>query len=364
MLLDRVVNRPWLCTQETLELIVNVASRQQLDPELARQLQAERAVRPSALALRTAQPLEGSKTVGVRAGVAIVPIVGPLIRHADVFTRVSGLTSVETVATDVQLALDSPAVRSLLLSIDSPGGEVTGIAALAEAIRQSRARKPIMAYVEGLGASAGYWLASAAAYIVVEATAALGSIGAVLAVRDPTVTRSSTIEFVSSQSPHKRPNPYADEGRAQYQRIVDQTAEAFIEAVASNRRVLPKTVVERYGAGGLLVGRYAVAAGLADSVGHFEGTLMSLAAGNYAPASLPHTTAAVAAVAEAAEVEQARAVAHAYAQRANGSRASRASAPASTAAPTPTAAPLTEEEHVAATTRAWAERQNRQERRK
>lgn len=277
MLLDRVVNRPWLCTRDTLELIVDVARRENLDPELARRIQEERAARPSALALRAAQPLEGSRTAGVRAGVAIVPIVGPLVRHADIFTRVSGLTSVETVARDLQLALDASDVRSILLSIDSPGGEVTGIAALAEAIHT--ARKPVTAYVEGLGASAGYWLASAAQRIVVESTAGLGSIGVVLAVRDPLKSSSSAIEFVSSQSPYKRPNPHADEGRAQYQRMVDQTAEAFVEAVARYRGVSTRTVLERYGAGGIIVGRYAVAAGLADAVGSLEGALAELALG-------------------------------------------------------------------------------------
>lgn len=275
MLLDRVVNRPWLCTKETLELIVNVARRESLDPDLARRIQKERAARPSALALQAAQPLGDSKTAGVRAGVAIVPIVGPIVRRADIFTRVSGLTSVESVARDLQLALDAPDVRSILLTIDSPGGEVTGIAALAEAIRG--AKKPVSAYVEGYGASAAYWLASAARHITVESTAALGSIGAVLAVRDPGKAASSSIEFVSSQSPHKRASPLTDAGRAEYQRIVDQTAEVFVEAVARNRGVSAKTVLADFGQGGMLVGRHAVAAGLAEAVGTFEGTLSAQA---------------------------------------------------------------------------------------
>ena len=106
----------------------------------------------------------------------------------------------------------------------------------------------------------------------------LGSIGAVLAVRDPSKgPQGRTIEFVSSQSPYKRANPLTDDGRAQYQRIVDQTAEAFVEAVARHRGVSAEDVVSRYGAGGLLVGRHAVEAGLADRVGTFEQALAALA---------------------------------------------------------------------------------------
>lgn len=363
MLVDRVVNRPWLTTQDTLELIVSVATRQQLDPELARRIQEERAARPSALALRAAQPLEGSKTAGVRGGVAIVPIVGPLIRHADVFTRVSGLTSVETIAQDVQLAVDSPAVHTILLSIDSPGGEVTGIASLAEAIRA--ARKPVVAYVEGLGASGAYWLASGARRIIVESTAGLGSIGVVLAVRDPQRQPSAAIEFVSSQSPHKRPNPHTDAGKAQYQRVVDQTAEAFVEAVARNRGVSTKTVLERYGAGGLLVGRHAVDAGLADGVGTFEAVLVGMATGTLpGPAARPVAAQGGAWVETEEEVRSRTA---AWAARHN--RNTPAMSPERrrellSATPEGRAVLTTEaEEETRAHARAWAEKQNRQQRR-
>lgn len=361
MLIDRVVNRPWVTTQDTLELIVQVATRERLDPELARRIQEERAARPSALALRTAQPLEGSKTAGVRGGVAIVPIVGPLIRHADVFTRVSGLTSVETIAQDVQLALDSPAVHTILLSIDSPGGEVTGIAALAEAIRA--ARKPVIAYVEGLGASGAYWLASGARRIVVESTAGLGSIGVVLAVRDPQRQSSLAIEFVSSQSPHKRPNPHTDAGKAQYQRIVDQTAEAFVEAVARNRGVSSKTVLERYGAGGLLVGRHAVEAGLADAVGTLEAVLANPVSG--APAALRPAATQGGVWAETEEETRARTVAWA-AQHGRGGPAMTPERRRELLGATPAGRAILAQEtedETRAQARAWAEKQNRRQQR-
>jgi signal peptide peptidase SppA len=276
-LLNAITNTPWLITPDALAVILDVVQRETLDPALAAQIRADRAARPSALALRQARPLDGAQGVGVVGGVAVVPIVGPIVRRADLFSEVSGLTSLQGVARDIQAALDSPHVEAILLAVDSPGGEVTGVSELAAHLMASRATKPIWAYVEGVGASAAYWLASAAARIVVADTAAVGSIGVVLAVRDPSATKQTSIEFVSSQSPRKRLGPTTEAGRQALQDLVDHTAEVFVSAVAQQRGVSEETVLADFGQGGIIVGRRAVAAGLTDAVGTFEQTLTDLA---------------------------------------------------------------------------------------
>jgi ClpP class serine protease len=172
--------------------------------------------------------------------------------------------------------LDDPTVDALLLNVDSPGGEATGINELGDMLFEARATKPIWSYVEGLGASAAYWLASATERIVVDATAALGSIGVVLAVSDPTKANAREIEFVSSQSPNKRPDPTSERGKAQLQRLVDAMAAVFVAKVARNRGVSEEQVLADFGSGGLLVGEHARRAGLADALGSFEGTLAEL----------------------------------------------------------------------------------------
>lgn len=276
-LLEKVCNTPWLITADGLQTIVDVVSRERLDPALAEQIRVERETRPAALAMRRGERLPNTTSVTVRDGVAHVPVIGPIVRYSDFFTRVSGLSSLEMIAADFGAALENPDVRGILLEFDTPGGEVTGVAALAEAIYAARRIKPVRAYVDGMAASAGYWLASATDRIEIDPAGMLGSIGTVLAVRDPSKVDARSIEFVSSQSPHKRPNPLTDDGRAQYQRIVDQTTDAFIAAVARNRGITAEDVIARYGAGGLIVGQYAVQAGLADAISTFEGTLEQLA---------------------------------------------------------------------------------------
>ena len=273
---DLALTLPWLCAEDYVRLMLDIAAREQADIPLALQLRAERDERPNALAARQGRPLDGTRNVLLRDGVAIVPIIGPIVRRADFYTAISGGTSTATIAQDLTRALDDPAVDAILLEVDSPGGEATGINELAQFIFDARGRKPITAYVEGLGASAAYWIASAADDIVASKTAGLGSIGAVMAVYDPQKQATKQIEFVSSQSPKKRLDPNTEGGKAGYQRIVDDLAEVFIGAVAGNRNVSEEKVLSDFGQGGILIGRHAVAAGLADRLGGFEETLSGL----------------------------------------------------------------------------------------
>lgn len=277
-LLSAITAERWLITEDGLRAILAVAEREALDSDLARAIRAERDGRPSALALRDGRPLDGARYASVRDGVAIVPITGPIFRRANLLTEYSGGTATGLLAQDVRAALDDPAVGAVLLVVDSPGGEVTGIHELANAIHAGREAKPVVAYVEGMGASAAYWLASAAGEVVADATAALGSIGAVMAVRDPAKTTSREIEIVSSQSPRKRPDVTTEAGRGQLQQVVDDLAAVFVAGVARNRGVDAATVLDRYGRGGVLIGQAAVDAGLADRLGSFEETLAALAA--------------------------------------------------------------------------------------
>jgi hypothetical protein len=90
------------------------------------------------------------------------------------------------------------------MNIDSPGGEASGMHELAQAVYDMRDTMHITAYVGGSGASAAYWLASAAHQIVVDPTAILGSIGVQVAFAEPTAKAGEKVyKFVSSQSPNK-----------------------------------------------------------------------------------------------------------------------------------------------------------------
>jgi ClpP class serine protease len=276
-LLDAAASVPWAIRPEALQVILDIAAREDVAPAVIAGVMHGHSA-PEAVAARDGKPLDKTFAAEVRDGVAVVHAKGPIFRYAGLFDDVSGATSVQNLARDFTAALENPNVSSILLHVDSPGGEVSGIAEFADMVHAARDTKPVWAYVSDLGASAGYWIASAASRIVVAQTAALGSIGVVMAVRDPRATKSKEIEFVSSQSPNKRPDPTTQGGQDQYQALVDATADVFVGAVARNRGVEAQTVLEDFGAGGLLIGQAAVDAGLADAVGSYEGALAEMQA--------------------------------------------------------------------------------------
>jgi hypothetical protein len=52
------------------------------------------------------QPLKNARTVELRDGVAVIPVSGPLFRHADMLTELCGATSYATLRKDLQTAID------------------------------------------------------------------------------------------------------------------------------------------------------------------------------------------------------------------------------------------------------------------
>jgi len=172
-------------------------------------------------------------------------------------------------------------VRGIVLDINSPGGEVTGINELANVIYNARGKKPLVAYVGGTGASAAYWLASAADEIVIDETAVLGSIGVVMSYMDTTERDSKSgvrrVEIVSSRAPDKRLDPGTDEGRAKVQGLLDALEDTFVSTVARNRNTTAERVASDFGQGGVRVGKDAIAAGMADRIGSLESVIAELA---------------------------------------------------------------------------------------
>lgn len=264
----------WAMTDRAMKVGIAVLSRDEWFAELRRE----------ALNAREGKPLQQAKRVAVYDGVAVVPVVGPIFRRADAFEEMCGGESAtyDALRKDFQKTLEDESIHTILLDVDSPGGEVNGCDEMAEAIYQARGAKRIVAYVGGMGASAAYWIASAAHEIVAAPTAELGSIG----VRSGYLDDSRALEkagfkewvFVASQSPKKAFDPNIEDDRDRLQLVLDDLADVFISRVARNRGVTADKVIKSFGQGDVMVGDRAVTAGLADRLGDFESTLAQLIA--------------------------------------------------------------------------------------
>jgi ClpP class serine protease len=258
----------WAITEQSLEMIISIANRENND------FIPENLIKNEGVFRTSGSPLNGTSSVWMRGSVAVIPVIGPIFPRANLMTEISGATSIQRVTADFQKALQSKEVRSIIFYIDSPGGQVTGVQELASLIYESRAIKPIKGYVYGQGASAAYNIVSATSEIISADTAIVGSIGVLSAVKD---TREKdrkegvrTVEFVSSVSPNKTLNFEDDKSLSKVQRMVDALGKVMVENIARFRGVSSETILQQYGQGDVFVGQTALDRRLVDRIGTFE----------------------------------------------------------------------------------------------
>jgi ClpP class serine protease len=265
--LQAILKAPWAIEQGALDLICDIAAREHeyADGDL------------TALEQKLGRPLDNTYAVTNRDGVAVIPIMGPLFRRANLFTRISGATSYDTIAQDLQAAIDDPTVSRILLNIDSPGGEVNGNSQLAAYVRAAVKTKPVDAFIGGTGASAAYWMAVSATRVYAADTALIGSIGVQMGitVQDPQQGQKS-YTFKSSQSPNKNASPDTKEGAADIQQMIDGLAAVFVDTVAEYRGTTTEDVLANFGQGAVFVAKDALARGMIDGITTFEGLLSTL----------------------------------------------------------------------------------------
>lgn len=290
MRLPSPFSRPWCIERGGFDLVRGVY-------DAARGGSLEfRAVVEKALAERDGEPLRNERKLEVRNGVAVVPVNGPLFRHAGLLSNISAASSYDDIRADVTAAAADPSVRATVLKISSPGGDADGVAQAAAVIYALRGEKPIEAVIEGQGASAAYWLAAACSRITIESTALAGCIGVLSEVVDDSGAEEKagrkTIQIVSRQTPAKRSRPVDDAYVARREAQATELAGIFIDAVAQYRGIAPERVEAEFGQGDQLIGESARRAGLVDDVGTLEDVIARLsgeaaAAGAASPPALP-----------------------------------------------------------------------------
>jgi len=224
----------------------------------------------------TARMADGSREelYSVENGVAVIPVMGELVNRGAWIGASSGLTSYEGFAEQLRAAAADTTVRGILLDMESPGGEASGAMEMGGLVRHVSAQKPIVAFVNGMAASAAYAIASGANHIVTTPSGVVGSIGVVMLHLDRSEAMASrgvkpTLIYAGAHKvDYSSLRALPDDARARLQAGVDDLYDLFVQTVASHRGLLEKDV--RATEGGVLMGRAAVEAGLADQVGGFE----------------------------------------------------------------------------------------------
>jgi signal peptide peptidase SppA len=217
---------------------------------------------------------EGSKPehlITIADGVGYVRIHGPLFPRYDIYTWWFGGTAYDVITAAVGMLAADAGVAQIVLDIDSNGGRVQGCFECSRAIASARASKPITAYVNDAGFSAGYALACAASRIVITDTAGVGSIGVIGTHVDfSRMLESAGVKYTLITSGEKKADlsptaPLSDRARAELQDEINRLGELFFALVAEHRGLDADAI--RALQAGTYYGPAAVSAGLADEVG-------------------------------------------------------------------------------------------------
>jgi signal peptide peptidase SppA len=222
-----------------------------------------------------------ARTYSLANGMAIIPVVGELVHRGGTMEAMSGLTSYQALADMVSDALSDDSVSSLLLDVDSPGGEAPGCLDFASWLAGQRGAKPIWASVNQRACSAAYAIACAADRVIIGESAYAGSIGVVWYHADISkalTTAGVKVTFITAGARKLAgypEMPLSPEDAAMVERTVTSEYDRFCQHVADCRGISVDAVKATEAA--VYLGRDAVAAGLADSIATHEEAVMALA---------------------------------------------------------------------------------------
>lgn len=213
----------------------------------------------------------------VRNRQAIIPISGSLSRDGVIsywfFSVQDNARSYNAIIEATQKADSDPEVDTIVYEINSPGGYVDGVDEAGAAI--ANAKKPTMAKVGGMAASAAYWLASQADSIeATSRTARFGSIGVIVQMYDYREYFESMgiKEFIitSTDAPNKYSDPSTPEGMKSIVSELDDLHSVFASRVAEGRGVSLETINKDFGQGGVLIAEKALQAGMIDTINSYK----------------------------------------------------------------------------------------------
>lgn len=219
-------------------------------------------------------PAKGGKSI------AVLRASGPLMKQQPSM----GGTSTIALRRQMRQAAAEETVSGILLAIDSPGGTVAGISEAASEIKAASKKKPVWAYIEDLGASAAYWLASQADVIYANSpTALVGSIGTIVTVYDQSqlAEREGVKALVFATGPLKGAGvpgtQVTDEQQAYFQGIVDST-QTYFDAAVMKGRGLTRAQLAEVRSGGVFPATVALERRLIDAVRPFDAVVEALGA--------------------------------------------------------------------------------------
>lgn len=217
--------------------------------------------------------------------IGVVNIFGVLAKGAPEWAEEYGfLDTLKVTRAITQLTADDR-TRAIVLRIDSPGGSVDGLAELGDAVYAARNVKPIVAQVDGMAASAAYYVASQADRIMAGRMDMIGSIGTRLLLFDYSKLfdrigiRSIPIDSAPEDRPYKSAGAIGtvitDQQVADFQRFINEFFADF-KAMVLRGRNMASDAFDAIADGRMWTGPEAMKLGLIDGFATVDATIGEL----------------------------------------------------------------------------------------
>ena len=210
-------------------------------------------------------------TFGPECNVAGLTFEGELLTYLTDDPSYTDVDSADSIIYELETAEANPYIEVILLEIDSPGGSPVAAQEITDTIKKT-ITKPVIVRIRGIGASAGYWVASAADRIFASKMSDIGSIGITMSYVDEAILNNQsgyTYNEINSgkyKDSGSNQRELTAEERAMFQRDVDIMYQIFIDEIAQNRN-MSQEEVKALADGATMLGEMAKEKGLIDEVG-------------------------------------------------------------------------------------------------
>ncbi|WP_284179372.1 signal peptide peptidase SppA [Rhabdaerophilum sp. SD176] len=241
------------------------------------------------------------RVIAILAALAALVVAGLAWRGSLGFSRphiaritIEGMITGRQATLDVLKRADNANVRAVILRINSGGGTTAGSEALYNEVQRLAGKKPVVAVVDGVGASGAYMAALGAERIIANGSGIVGSIGVIAQVPNLSKlldTLGVKVESVRSSPLKAMPSgvePTSPEARKALEETVLDTYRWF-RALVGERRKLEGEALDRVTDGRVFTGRQAVELKLIDALGGEREAIAWLEAEKKIGADLPVT---------------------------------------------------------------------------
>ncbi len=169
----------------------------------------------------------------------------------------------------IDYAENTPSIKAVVVQLDCPGGESVSTEELYLRLTSLRSKKPIVTFIDTVGASGGYYISVASNFIIAKPSSTVGSVGA--------YTTLPSVEDIDEDVIWTGPYKTTGGSRKAAMDQLETLKNVFLKTVVTERGDRLKITREEISKAGIYSGLEALKYGLVDQIGSGEDAFIKAA---------------------------------------------------------------------------------------